>query len=166
MDAYLDIETTGLSPYKDEITVVGIVLAKGRKMEVTQLFEEELTRQNLLLALKKVSRIYTYNGERFDLPFVQQRIGVSLTEMVEHRDLMFECWNKRLYGGFKEVERTLGIPGKRSGMSGLDAVRLWQQYKRFKDFQALEQLLDYNKEDVLNLEILRTKLLNYTPASR
>lgn len=161
MDAYFDIETTGLSPYSDEITVVGIALANTKKMELVQLFEKNLTKRKLIAALKGVSQIYTYNGERFDLPFVHQQIGVDLTEIAEHHDLMFDCWDKSLYGGFKEVERRLGITRKLSGMSGLDAVRLWQRYKLTGDGHALERLLKYNEEDVVNLSILRRKLREY-----
>jgi uncharacterized protein YprB with RNaseH-like and TPR domain len=35
-------------------------------------------------------------------------------------------------------------------MSGLDAVRLWWQWKR-GDRAALETLIEYNREDVVNM---------------
>jgi len=38
-----------------------------------------------------------------------------------------------------------------SGISGLDAVRLWNRYERGND-EALETLIKYNTEDVVNLE--------------
>ncbi|MFQ5934231.1 MAG: ribonuclease H-like domain-containing protein [Dehalococcoidia bacterium] len=157
MDAYLDIETTGLSPYDDEITVIGIGLAEGRNLRIVQLFDEELTRGNLAAALAGASRLYTYNGSRFDLPFIHEAVGIDLNERVQHYDLMFDCWNRSLYGGFKVVEEKLGIPRRLKGLSGKDAVYLWYDYKN-GDQKALDVLLEYNREDVTNLRHLRRKL--------
>lgn len=37
-------------------------------------------------------------------------------------------------------------------------MRLWEEYYLWKDNESLDMLLEYNKEDVMNLEILRKKL--------
>jgi uncharacterized protein YprB with RNaseH-like and TPR domain len=69
-EAYLDIETTGLSPRYSEITVVGIHLDNGSDTRFTQLVGIEVTVENMLVTLDGVDSIYTYNGSRFDLPFI------------------------------------------------------------------------------------------------
>ncbi|TRZ95788.1 MAG: exonuclease, partial [Dehalococcoidia bacterium] len=46
-DAYLDIETTGLSRFYDYITVIGIYRCDGGNSELIQLVGEEATRGNL-----------------------------------------------------------------------------------------------------------------------
>ncbi len=158
MDAYLDIETTGLSPFTHEITVIGVGLACGAECEVVQLYEDDLTPHALRNLLNGAARIFTYNGARFDLPFIQHRVGVDIECLVPHQDLMLDCWKCNLYGGLKAVERTLGIPRQLAGMDGFQAVLLWQQYKEREDREALETLLAYNREDVSNLAILREKL--------
>jgi uncharacterized protein YprB with RNaseH-like and TPR domain len=38
------------------------------------------------------------------------------------------------------------------------AVQLWWEYVNKNDKRALQTLLDYNKEDVVNLKVLRQKL--------
>ncbi len=76
-----------------------------------------------------------------------------------HRDLMFECWRKNLYGGLKTVERTLGVPRRLVGVDGLEAIRLWNRYHRQGDRSALRTLLEYNKEDVTNLKAVKEILL-------
>ncbi|MBC7338082.1 MAG: ribonuclease H-like domain-containing protein, partial [Clostridia bacterium] len=43
-------------------------------------------------------------------------------------------------------------------IDGKMAIILWEKYKRFKDFHSLKLLLEYNREDVCNLRILREKL--------
>jgi uncharacterized protein YprB with RNaseH-like and TPR domain len=44
------------------------------------------------------------------------------------------------------------------GIDGRVAVELWFRYKYFGDRESLTTLLDYNKEDVCNLKLLRQKL--------
>ena len=164
LEAYLDIETTGLSPSADEITVVGIHLCNGVDTKFIQLVETEITAHNLLEALKNVQIIYTYNGSRFDLPFIHTRLWINLEETFAHRDLMYDCWQHNLYGGFKAVERQLGIERKLTEVNGYEAIRLWWRYVNDYDKDALAILLEYNKEDVINLKALKEKLVDYQPS--
>jgi uncharacterized protein YprB with RNaseH-like and TPR domain len=162
LDAYLDIETTGLCSFYDEITVIGICLGDGTDNTLVQLVGSDATRSNLLRNLRCVDTIYTYNGSRFDLPFITSRLGVNLKEHFHHRDLMHDCWRNDLYGGFKAVERQLGIPRRLTGVGGADAVMLWWRYQTKHDTRALDLLLEYNKEDVFNLMVLRGRLERFS----
>lgn len=157
-DAYLDIETTGLCSFHDEITVIGICLANNTAKTLIQLVGADVTKANLLRALRCVHMIYTYNGGRFDIPFINCRLGVDLKDYFSHRDLMHDCWTNNLYGGFKAVERQLGIPRRLQGIGGAEAVILWWRYKIDHDKKALDLLLEYNREDVVNLMTLRRRL--------
>ncbi len=157
-DAYLDIETTGLSRFYDDITVIGVYLCNGKDDELIQLVGKQVTGDNLLKALGNANRIYTYNGRRFDLPFIDAFIGVNLAAEFDHHDLMYDCWSNNLYGGFKAVERQLGIPRELEDIGGLEAVWLWWRYRNQGDENALALLLQYNKEDVVNLKTLRERL--------
>jgi len=159
IEAYLDIETTGLSPEFDEITVIGIHLCHGDDTRFTQLVGKDVTQDNVMEALAGVNRIYTYNGSRFDLPFIHYCLGINLDVLFVHHDLMYDCWKRNLYGGFKAVERQLGIARRLTEVNGYEAVRLWWRYVDNFDLEALNLLLEYNREDVLNLRFLR-ELLN------
>lgn len=158
MKAYLDIETTGLSPFHDDITVVGISFGGVRDKDIIQLVGKDVSAANLVNVLKSATTICTYNGEQFDLRFIRQKLSVDLMADFEHHDLMQDCWANGLYGGMKAVERTLGIRRSLTDVDGLQAVRLWWAYVRRHDQNALQTLLDYNKEDVLNLKHLERKL--------
>lgn len=158
LEAYLDIETTGLSPTYDAITVIGIYLTDCSSHRMVQLVGEEVTRANLLEALEGVGVIYTYNGSGFDLPFIRTSLGVDLTEDFKHHDLMLDCWENNLYGGFKAVEVQLGIGREMKGVNGWEAVKLWWKYLIDNDQDALAILLKYNEEDVMNLDNLRERL--------
>jgi len=158
IDVYLDIETTGLSRFYDYITVIGIYRCNGEDGKLVQLVGEAVTRENLVKALEGVTTIYTYNGSRFDLPFIRASLRVDLEAEFYHHDLMYDCWRNNLYGGFKSVEQQLGIPRQLQGIGGLGAIWLWWKYQNDCDQNALALLLQYNNEDVVNLKALRERL--------
>jgi len=158
IEAYLDIETTGLSADCHEITVVGIYLVEGSNTRFVQLVGEDITEESVLGALDGVSTIFTYNGKRFDLPFIRARLGLDLEAEFGHHDLMYDCWRNNLYGGFKAVEQQLGIPRQLTGIGGFEAVMLWWRYINEGDRTALHLLMEYNREDVMNLMVLRQSL--------
>jgi uncharacterized protein YprB with RNaseH-like and TPR domain len=58
-------------------------------------------------------------------------------------------------GGLKNIEKLLGISRSEDteGMTGFDAVKLWRQYER-GDREALDKLIKYNKEDIVNLKTI------------
>jgi len=162
-DAYLDIETTGLSYVYDTLTVVGVYLDDGEESDIVQLVGDEATQDKIVAALEGVGTIFTYNGSRFDLPFLEAYLGVDLERLYPHHDLMYDCWRNNLYGGLKSVEQQLGIGRRLKGINGLDAVRLWWKYRNDEDREALSTLLQYNSEDLTNLKTLRQVLVTYCP---
>ena len=156
--AYLDIETTGLSPLESELTVIGIYRENGNDSRVMQIVGEDISSASLITAIGNITKLYTYNGSRFDLPFIRAKLKVDLTESCPHEDLMYACWRKNLKGGLKSVERQLGIARELTGIDGWAAVQLWWNYVNDGDRDALATLLKYNEEDVLNLRVLRERL--------
>ncbi len=58
-------------------------------------------------------------------------------------------------GGLKRIEPLFGITRapEVAGLNGYDAVLLWERFQR-GDLTARKLLLQYNEEDVLNLETL------------
>ena len=156
--AYLDIETTGLNRNYADLTVIGIALEKSEKCQVVQLIEGDLYEKKLLDSLEGVDEIYTYNGSRFDLPFIKTKLGVDLKKCFKHTDLMYDCWRNKLKGGLKVVEKLLDIKRHSVDVDGYIAVQLWFDYANNNNKKALRTLLDYNKEDVVNLRFLRQKL--------
>lgn len=155
---YLDIETTGLVRSYCDLTVVGVAVVRGRQQRFGQLVGDQISAEGVLGLLEGVDEFYTYNGSRFDLPFLQQRLSLDLRRKYAHTDLMYKCWLKDLKGGLKVVETRLGIERRLQDMNGFMAVRLWWNYINNNDVQALRTLLEYNREDVVNLHILRQKL--------
>ena len=122
VEAYLDIETTGLSPRYNQITVVGIHICSSDDTRFIQLIGREVTASSILGALKGVSVIYTYNGRGFDLPFIYYCLGINLAGLFEHHNLMLDCWRNNRYGGFKAVHASLHPPGPGADAGANDLV--------------------------------------------
>jgi uncharacterized protein YprB with RNaseH-like and TPR domain len=56
-----------------------------------------------------------------------------------------------LKGGLKRMEERFGIVRATRGMNGWDALQLWARHETAGDQDALRLLLEYNREDVMNL---------------
>jgi len=68
---------------------------------------------------------------------------------------MYLFWQLGYKGGLKKIEHCLGLSRMEevAGMQGSEAVTLWHKYKQ-GDKQALNKLINYNIEDIVNLEVL------------
>jgi uncharacterized protein len=147
--AFLDIETTGLSPYGGIVTVVTV---HGGGATRTFIAGENL--EELPAYLQRFPILVTFNGSRFDVPFLEACFPTFVAPPV-HIDLRFVLYRLGHAGGLKRIEERLGI-GDRAGVEGvhgLDAVRLWQEYRR-GNAAALDRLVRYNRADTVNLEPL------------
>ncbi len=149
---YLDIETSGMYPGGDEITVIGLynghdvhTFVNGRNMSG---FEQAIASYDLVI---------TFNGGSFDLPFIRQSFpGISLPPA--HIDLRFLLRRLGYRGGLKYIEKRFGISRdpEIDGMDGYDAVRLWHAYQ-WGNKSALDLLIKYNAADIVNLKPLMEK---------
>jgi len=147
--AFVDIETTGLSPNYACMTVVGIY--DGRK---TKTYVRGIDLDEIVDEFAKYDFLVTYNGARFDLPFIKREYPEIEFDQL-HSDLMYPLRRIGYAGGLKAIERMLGITRSEdtTGITGFDAVRLWHEYER-GSADALELLLAYNREDIVNLETI------------
>jgi hypothetical protein len=149
---YLDIETRWRNSY---ITVVGFF---HEDTGLVQHIWPELTAEGLADVLPDAERIYTYNGNNFDLKVMRQHLGIDLLERYKSRDLMYDCWSNNLKGGLKAVEEQLGIGREVKPLSNTEIQQCWTRWKHHQDEAALKRLLKYNEEDVMNLVRLRELL--------
>ncbi len=145
---FLDIETTGLRQGRDEVTVVGVYDGGEYRAYIRGL---NLTREALERELEGCTLLVTFNGTRFDVPFLRARLGVRVE--VPHADLCPASRRLGLRGGMKVVEAALGLEREEeiAGVDGAEAVRLWRRWERRGEREALETLVKYNRRDVLNL---------------
>ena len=147
--ASVDIETTGTGLGRDAITVVGV--RDGRRAHA---FVRGIDLERAPAYLSRFPMLVTYNGARFDLPFLRRAFPRFRFGGI-HLDLVDPLHRLGYYGGLKATERAIGIErsGETQGLSGSDAVDLWNLYERGDD-DALDLLLAYNREDVRSLASL------------
>jgi uncharacterized protein YprB with RNaseH-like and TPR domain/predicted nuclease with RNAse H fold len=146
---YLDIETTGLSSVFDTVTMVG--LYDGRKYKV---FVEGDNLQELPAQLRNYSVMVTFNGAGFDLRFLKLAFPELKLPPI-HIDLRWVTRKLGMKGGLKSVEEKFGLKRADSveDLTGFDATVLWAKHLRGEK-NALEQLIQYNTEDVVHLKAI------------
>lgn len=142
---YIDIETTGLSPERDRICLIGCACLQQDRWQLVQWFDDTGTsEQDLLLSflifMKKYKALVHYNGERFDLPFLVSRIekcepalqlgGEAILNQLHSIDLYkaIRPWKKRL--GLenlrqKTLENFIG-DGRTEDMDGRQLVEIYR----------------------------------------
>lgn len=168
---YLDIETSYMgklsgqrlfSDHKNhQITILGVrVLHEDRDL-FTQLMGKDVTKTALLSLLGDLDLIVTYNGRSipdkirgyigFDFPVIAAQLGVVLDQKFRHLDLCPACWEHGLWGGQKAIEKTLRLKRQLPGKDGAWADITWKKYEKTGSRNLLDELLQYNREDVFML---------------
>ena len=113
-------------------------------------FKNDIFQYNLLI---------TYNGKCFDIPFIEEFFNISINH--SHIDLRYVLHSLGYSGGLKGCEKQFGISrNELEGIDGFFAIYLWDEYVRNNNQKALDTLLAYNIEDVVNLEYLMHKSYN------
>jgi uncharacterized protein YprB with RNaseH-like and TPR domain len=142
---FLDIETDGT----DRITAIGLLDQAGPRV---LLAGRDLDDFPGLAARWKL--LGTFNGQAFDVPVLRRRFP-GWTPPLAHVDLC-HLWRRLGHaGGLKALEVAEGLrrPPHLAGLSGLDAIRLWQAWLD-GDAAALRLLCEYNLYDAIHLRTL------------
>lgn len=147
---FFDIETTGLDQRKNKVTTVSFYRNGESK---TLVRGQDLTEENLRKEIFESDILVSFNGKRFDQPFLEHNFDVSFEK--PHIDLMYACKRIGLSGGLKPIEKEVGIAREDiDDVDGREAVRLWKKYEKQNDEAALDKLVRYNQYDAENLKRL------------
>ena len=142
---YVDIETS----WHGDITVLGVYDG----YEVKQFVRGKNLSRSAVEKHLKAKLFVTYNGASFDMPIIK-RFFAGAIQPTPHFDAMHLARRLGYAGGLKRLEQSLGItrPEAIEGMSGQDALHLWDLYRASGEAEYLERLLAYNEEDIVNLQ--------------
>lgn len=169
---FMDIETTGFSQAASLIYLIGCGYISEGRMYITQWFNDDGKSEpdilNAFLAylysrcpsdLSDLSLI-TFNGERFDLPFLKEhfsyhRISAKELDCVKSTDLYcsllpFQKAFGLKHGKQKNWEEFAGIH-REDIYDGGQLIRLYKKYLTDKEPELLEILLLHNYEDILGM---------------
>jgi uncharacterized protein YprB with RNaseH-like and TPR domain len=151
--AYLDIETTGIG-VSDLVTCIGLYDGTTVRHYVQGQNLDDFVRD-----IRAYQVLVTYNGKCFDVPVLEHTFDIRLNQV--HLDLRYILRSLGYRGGLKGCEKQLGFSrGELEGVDGYFAVLLWQDYVGGGNRKALDTLLAYNTEDVINLEPLMVMAYN------
>lgn len=162
-DIYLDIETTGLKRNSDYAWVIGAAFVQEDKIESKQIFikSKDDEKESLLYLnelLKNKQRIVTFNGNIFDIPFLNERAaayGVTLNFPQEQYDLyeLIRKHNKFLMIrriNLKTAEKFMRIE-RNDPLAGKETLTLYKTYVETGYDYLKKSLLNHNYYDIKNL---------------
>ena len=159
---FLDIETTGLSPMRSFIYLIGLVFIdlKRKSMHITQLIAEDRDEEEEILKLTKeklkgYKTVVTYNGNSFDLPFIANRserygiepIAMDSFDMYEklrlHKDTLKLDGLKQ-----KNIEKKLGIT-REDRYNGGECISFYKDYVKNQNQESFDRFVLHNYDDLL-----------------
>lgn len=170
---FFDIETTGFSPAKSSLYLIGCARRKQNKLIIDQYFAEQPAEEKLLLLhflklLEDYNTIITFHGTSFDIPY--------LTEKCRHYQLPEPFHTKHAIDLFKtasSLKFLLKLPNykqktleaffniqRKDTFHGGELIRVYQHYLRQPSEALLLCLKQHNYEDVSGMTEL-LGLLSY-----
>lgn len=162
---FLDIETTGFSPEKHRIYLIGAGMFSraDRTLRIRQYFAENRDGERKVLEafhrdLPEDFTSVTYNGTRFDLPFIAERCrknDITCPALPAGRDLFLDFRPLKKALGLpslseKSVERFLGIR-REDRYDGGALIKVYHDYEKTGSSEDLSLLLLHNMEDVRDM---------------
>ncbi|MBO5998276.1 MAG: ribonuclease H-like domain-containing protein [Lachnospiraceae bacterium] len=163
---YFDIETTGLSAQNNRIYLIGCAVHDGQGFLITQWFddtgnEEKQILSSFFIYAAGFGRLINYNGNRFDIPFLQKRAAVyglkdTLSDMVS-LDLYKEIVPYKNLLGVSDCKQqtieSLFASGRTDHTSGGELTEVYKNYLAGGGSRAEEEklLIGHNEADLEGL---------------
>lgn len=159
---FLDIETTGFHRDSTILYLAGCGYVEENHLHVIQWFNDDaVSEPEILLSLtqflyKKFNVIYTYNGESFDIPYINHHCSFHGIPVFLNRLESFDFYKRlrpfqKAYGlkkgAQKDWESLLGI-NREDRYSGKELISIYKKYVRTRDEELLRLLLLHNLEDI------------------
>ncbi len=161
---FFDIETTGFSPKHSQLYMIGCATREANEIIVHQYLAESMEEEPELLVafskqLQKHTRVISYNGVGFDIPYLngksEQLNQTNLFEKLTILDLYKYVTDMKRFLGLsnykqKSIENFLGIV-RNDQFSGGELINVYKNYVKTKDSSHEQALLLHNYEDVLGM---------------
>lgn len=152
---FFDIETTGLSCYEDDISVISAF--HQQKMH-TFVYGENL--DDFLDLVDQSTLLVAFNGNSFDIPFIETYFNIPDIGC-PYVDLRWIAYHFGYSGGLKSIEKQFGLkrPAGFEDVDGFEAVRLFNHWQKGSE-QAKEKLINYCQLDVLASYLVALELMD------
>jgi uncharacterized protein YprB with RNaseH-like and TPR domain len=172
---FLDIETTGLSP-TTYLFLIGLMFWEKSDFVAELVFARNYAEETAVLryvrdTLARFDSVVTYNGDRFDLPFIETRLATTRVEPLEpfaSVDLLYTA--RRVFRGvlpncrLGTVERHLRGIDRTGDIPGRYIPEAYHDYVRTNDARAMRNVLYHNRMDLFTMAILINRLATSAPS--
>lgn len=163
---FLDIETTGLNRNMNSIYLIGVLFfdENSKSWILKQYFANNLDKEKNILeeflsVFSSFDKIITYNGDSFDIPFIEKRLeyydikydfdknsSYDLYQVIRQNRYFLNLANLKL----KTVELSLGIE-REDKYSGKDCIEFYFDYINSKNYLLKDNILKHNYDDLVNM---------------
>ena len=150
--SFFDIETSGLAYY--DITTLIACYHKGKLYE----FAAGENLDDFLNLLDEIELLISFNGASFDVPRTLDTFHIPELPC-PHIDLRWLCYHGDYKGGLKSIANSMGFQ-RPPGLSDVDAITLWNQWKYEKNYAARSLLIRYCHADVILLYLVAVHTLS------
>ena len=159
--AVIDIETTGLSPSRDFIYLIGVLTEEGGEGCITQFLaknreDEKAVLQAFKAFISDYDLFLNYNGRAFDIPFINKRAAKNGADLfldsrlsLDYLVLFRESYLKEMLPDLKlKTVEKLGGVFRKDVFSGKECIDLYKKFSADDDRTAGRQVLLHNFEDL------------------
>jgi uncharacterized protein YprB with RNaseH-like and TPR domain len=166
--AIIDIETSGLS-FENPIILLGIANIRKNRVGTHQFLLRDISDElgaiwSFLFHVENGSSLITYNGRRFDIPYIKQRLsyyGKEASLNNPHFDILYFIWRtlgKRLPNcRLGTVEKYFGIQ-RGTNIPGALVPHFYDTYLKTRNVGPLVAIVEHNKRDLINLGAIVSRL--------
>lgn len=163
---FLDIETTGLSRYKNIIYLIGVLYydLSLKSWVLKQYFANTMEKEIDLLSIfirdiSNFDTIITYNGDNFDIPFINHRLKHNNINDFVNKDKSFDLYalirKNRQYLNLKNlklktIEESLGF-FREDEHSGFDCIGFYYEYVKTNNLDLKKFILKHNYDDLVHM---------------
>lgn len=159
---FFDIETTGFSPARTSLYLIGCATRKENLLCLDQFFADAKQEEPAVLSaffslLAQYGTILTFNGLGFDIPYLKAKCGthhlpdpfsshsyVDIYKEVSRMKHLLKLPNLKQ----KSIELFLDIR-REDAYSGGELIQVYKEYLKSPSGEALHLLRQHNYEDVL-----------------
>ena len=166
---FFDIETLGLKDYP--VILIGIARVIDDEVKVTQYLATDLNEEKEMISnffsnLDDKTVFVSFNGRSFDLPFIKNRAYYhrlprnNLNQ--QHLDLLY--FSRRTWGGhlpncrLQTIEKHLFNMERHEDVPSSQVPAFYMKYRKTGNIGPLIPIIEHNKEDVITLARILSKL--------
>lgn len=169
---FMDIETLGLSNVPIILIGVAELSKNGKSIESTQYLlreksEEPAVLESFMSHLDEDSVYVTYNGAKFDVPFIKNRCDyyrINYEHSLIHYDLLYfarRLWKSKVPNcKLTTVEKYLFDIERTDDVPGSHIPSYYETYLKENNIGPLIPIIEHNRMDIVSLAKFLMKMYN------